>query len=196
MITDLDVKDLLNRMGDPQDPPMPIDLAAKLLKDFGDADEFTAWPASGEELWFGRSYNVHADATSDDSFVFARLKPGKTAADGFNVLDYSGFSVPLETADGAEEGDARSAMKALARGEQPSPTSAAVKYMRTTSPKDGWHAIAQIDGKSRVLIYNSPRWMRQKDGRMLLIEKLPIQSTVRRTPFHAAGRYAELWRVK
>src|SRR5690349_8989254 len=82
MITDLDIDDLKKRMGPPQVPPMPIDEAARILGEFGNADEFTAWPASGEELWFGRSFNVHGDASSDDSFVFARLKPGRTVTPG------------------------------------------------------------------------------------------------------------------
>jgi hypothetical protein len=195
MITDLDVKDLLSRMGAPQTPPMPIDNAARILGEFGDAAEFSAWPASGETLWFGQSYNVHGDASSDQSYVFVRLKPGRSAADGLEVLEYSGFSSGLKTDGGSEDADAHTVLKALMRGAAPKPDSKAVEYMRTTSPKDGWHAIAKIDGKSRVMVYDSPRWIRQKGERMLLIEKLPTTSPNRKTPFHAAGRYAELWHI-
>ena len=105
-----------------------------------------------------------------------RLKPGRAAAEGLEVLEICGFCSGLKTDGGSEDANAHTVLKALMRGAAPKPDSKAVEYMRTTSPKDGWHAIAEIDGKSRVLVYNSPRWMRQKGERMLLIEKLPTTS--------------------
>jgi hypothetical protein len=166
---------------------VPKDDAIRVMTDFRDGETF-APIAGGETLYFGWSYEVHADANSYENYFFCRVKP---SGDGF-----VGFATNLKTDGWQEDGDAHDIVKRLRKGDA-LPPSPAVKYMRSTEPDGGWYPLAATDGKSKALAAPSPLWLRRSSdgGRLLIVQKLPTQSPSRTTPYEAAGRYVELWKV-
>ncbi|HZS37455.1 MAG TPA: hypothetical protein VFF06_11550 [Polyangia bacterium] len=190
MISDLEAAKLVNELGPRYAPPdkpalVPSDDAIRVMADFRDGDTF-APVAGAETLYYGLSYEVHADANSYENYFFCRIKP---SGDGL-----VGFATNLKTDGWQEDGDARDIAKRLRKGDA-LPPSPAVKYMRSTEPDSGWFPLTATDGKSKALAAPSPLWLRQNGNRLLIVQKLPTQSPSRATPFEAAGRYAELWRV-
>jgi hypothetical protein len=189
-MTDLNVVQLIGELGPSYavngKPTLPKDDAVRVLADFRDAGAFTQLPTGGEELWFGKTYEVHADVRSYESYLFARFKP---VADGV-----AGFVTGLATDGWQEEGDASNIFHELQTGAPVKP-SHGYKYMKSTPPDDGWSPLVKSDGTSLILTAKSPRWLRQKDNRLLIIEKLSPISPTRQAPYEAAGRYSELFRV-
>lgn len=184
-IDELDLDLLTRQFGAPipgEAPVTPKDHAVRLLGEYRDAEPITP-PASGEELWFGRSYGVNADTTSGEGFVYVRLRPG------------AGFSTGLEPESGQEEADAQSLLDAVMGGKPAPAGNASLRYMRGAEPKEPFAPLVKTGGKSMAVSAKSPFWLRRKGNRMLLIERWSPHSANRRTPFHGAGRYAELWKV-
>jgi hypothetical protein len=186
MTSDLNVVQLLGGLGpryakDGERALVPKDDAIRVLTRFRDADEL-ALP-SGEELWFGRSYDVHADANSFEGYVFCRLK-----RKGGDVV---GFASGLVVNGIDEDSAADSLLSAIQTGKNIGANNRAYQYMKTVEPDLGWAPLVRSDGKSTVLTARSPRWLRQKDGQLLMVERIPHQPN----EFFSAGRYAELWRA-
>jgi hypothetical protein len=189
MISDLDAKKLVNELGPrfaaPDKPALvPSDDAIRVMSDFRDGQAFV--PPTTETLYYGMAYEVHADSNSYEAYFFCRLKPDASGT--------VGFATSLKVDGWQEDGDAHGVAKHLRLG-QPIGKSAAVDYMRTTTPDDGWSPLVATDGLSKALAAASPIWMRQKDNRLLIVQKLNPNSKTRSTPYEAAGRYAELWKV-
>jgi hypothetical protein len=189
--SDLNVAQLIGELGPSYaapdgTPTMPKDDAVRVLAEFKDAGLLTALPQAGEELWFGKSYDVKADVNSFESYVFMRIKPQD---DGFIA-----FATALVTDGWQEDADASNIVHELKTGAPVKP-SHAYKYMKSTPPDDGYAPLTKSDGVSMVLTSSSPRWLRQKDNRILMIQHLPATAPGRSAPYMAAGRYAELWHV-
>jgi hypothetical protein len=187
MTADLNVVQLLGELGpryaEPGKPAlMPKDDAVRVLTEFRDAEPFTAVPAAGEELWFGKTYDVTADTHSFEGYLFCRIKAGAPPL---------AFATGLVTDGWQEEGDAANIFQELKTG-QPVKPSHGYHYMMSTAPEGGYAPLVRSDGKSSVIQAASPRWIRQSGARMLLVERLPGSPT---THFNGAGHYAELWRV-
>jgi hypothetical protein len=184
---DLNVVRLLGELGpryaEPGKPALtPKDDAVRVLTEFRDAGPFVAVPASGEELWFGKTYDVAADTHGSEGYVFCRIKAGAPP---------TAFASGLVTEGWQEEGDAANILRELEAG-QPVKPSRGYHYMMTTAAEGGYAPLLRSDGTSSVMQGASPRWIRQSGARMLLVERLPGHPT---THFDGAGRYAELWRV-
>jgi hypothetical protein len=166
--TDLDLDGLAAWFGSPHiKTGMADDDALRVLDDFRTA-ETPELPASGEEVWFGATYDV--EGTSRFGFVFLRVRP-----DG-------GYATGLITESGEEDGDAHRLLNAVRSGQAP-PDSPALSYVKTakaTGPYVSWSLV----GKSRALGDDPPRWLRRAGSRLLMIQ-----------PLRRGGRFAELWRL-
>lgn len=202
MTTDLDVDTLLNWFGPPipgqPDPLVPKDDARRVVKDFKSGTPLTAFPTSGEEIWFGKSYLVYADGTSGETFQFLRFKPGRGEAPGVDpavVLPWVAFTSSLETQSGAEEADATGLFAAVTKGAALQQGSGALKFIRAAKPVDGYHALLKSDGASKVLLEKDLRWLRKSGDRLLVLQRIVQFSGSSKRPSHTAGRYAELWKL-
>ena len=150
----------------------PEGKAVKLVKEFRGADP-VAPPASGEELWFGKSYAVN------DAFYYLRLRHD------------TGFGTTLQPDGYLQENDANTLLEAVMEGKAPPVASGSLKYMSQAEPREPFAALTKAKGKSLVVTAQSPLWLRRKGDRLLVLETRSQDSS-----FRGAGRCAELWKVK
>jgi len=184
-------------------PLMPIDDARRVVTDFRQTGPFTALPAAGkQEIWFGKAYNLLPSGSSTESWIFLRIRSGpvdpkqqrKANVAPEVVLPYAVYTNVLSTDDIEEESDAIELFYAGMRGQPVHPKNQALPYIRKAPAVGGEWPLIKTGGPSLAVAAPRPRWLRQQDRRLLLIDLAADASL--EPPFKVTGSYAQLWRVE
>jgi len=187
----------------PPDPWRADQDVDRVVVAFRQAGPFKSLPAAGkQEIWFGKAYNLEPSGSSTESWLFLRIRPGavddrqldKAHVARDLVLPYAVYTNVLGTDDIAEESDAIELFYAGVRAQPVHPSNHALPYIRKAKALDGEWPLIKTGGPSLVVAAPRPRWLRQQDRRLLLIDLAADASL--EPPFKVTGSYAELWRVE
>lgn len=192
---DLDVDTVIAEVGDPNPPgqppsDLPWSQAARVIKDFKSAGPLAEPPQGGRLIFFGRAYTIEASGRDSFQYQFLWIEPSAASPSGM-----TGFSKGLIPDDFKEEMDARGVLDALRKKSSIPEGSKTLRYLKTAGPDGKPYPLLKSTGISNVLTAPSQIYIRQKDNRVLMVERLAATAPSRKTPWHGAGRYSELWKL-
>jgi hypothetical protein len=164
--------------------------ACRIAKEFAKGTPPPTWSASGREVWFGRTYRSVAGEADSTELYFLQVQPGHppaielSAEESKGTLSVEGSSRDLFPETPAEKAEAEGLLAALKSG-APVPSSGALTFLRTATPKNGYRAMASTKGASNLIVARFPVFIRTSGNHLVMVE--PHEK--------GGGWFSELWKL-
>lgn len=158
--------------------------ACRILKEFASAQRYTAKTPSGEGRWVGQAYTVEKGVEKEREIIlFAKAVPTSQVGPGDLPVKVGFDFFPDELKSHAEK-----LVRALTRGDPPSPKNQAFPYVQSFVPAKQ-RVIVNTAGQSVHVTTEESIYIRAKAPRSVYM----VNPSNSRDAAPGDGMYAELW---
>jgi hypothetical protein len=159
-------------------------VACRILKDFSQAQRFTAHTPSGEGRWVGNALVVVKGVESERELIlWAKVVPTSQVGPGDLAIKVGFDFFPDDLKSHAEK-----LVRTISRGDQPSPKNQAFPFLKAFMPTKQ-RVIVNTAGQSVHVTAEESIYLRAKAPRSVYI----VNPSTSREAAPGDGMYAELW---
>lgn len=158
--------------------------ACRIIKDFSQAQRYTAHTPSGEGRWVGQAFVVAKGVESERELVlWAKVVPTSQVGPGDLAIKVGFDFFPDDLKSHAEK-----LVRTISRGDQPSPKNQAFPFVKAFMPAKQ-RVIVNTAGQSVHVTAEESIYLRAKAPRSVFI----VNPSTSREAAPGDGMYAELW---